>query len=128
MARKPTEFRGFPAALLLPYGPYMASVQHIVDGDTFDAFIDIGLNEYPYRICRILGIDAPETNRAASREAGVAAKAYLESLMPVGSPVQLVTRPDPDSFGRYLVRVMVKDGTDVGAAMLAAGHAVVYER
>ncbi len=126
--RKPAEFSDFPESLRTPYGPFMAVVRLHVDGDTFDVIMDPGVNEYPYRTCRILGMDAPETNRLATREAGLAAKDHLITLMPVGTPVRLVTRPDPDSFGRYLVKVELQDGTDVGSAMVAAGHAVEWKR
>ncbi len=127
MARKPVHLRNFPAALRCPYGPYMAVVEHIVDGDTFDVLADAGFNMYPYRTCRLVGVDTPETNRAASRVAGLAAKAYLEQIMPVGAPVRLHSRPDPDSFGRYLVQVELLDGTDVGESLVVAGHAVRWE-
>ncbi len=128
MGRKPPHFRDFPETLRCPYGPYMAVVEHHVDGDTFDATWDVGASEYPYRVCRFLGVNAPEKNRPATREAGQAAWRYLIDLMPVGTPLRLITRPDPDAFGRFLVKAEMQDGTDVGSAMVAAGHAVEWER
>ena len=136
MSRKPPAFRNFPEALRCPYGPYMAVVEHIVDPDTFRASWDVGANDYPYRTCRLMavtdsgtvGVDAPETNRPESREAGLAAKAWLIERMPVGTPIRIVTRPDPDSFGRFLVTAELESGVDIGAAMLASGHAVVWRR
>jgi endonuclease YncB( thermonuclease family) len=38
--------------------------------------------------------------------------------------VLLHTIPDPDSFGRYLARVQLRDGRDLTALILAAGHGV----
>ncbi len=124
MSRKPIEFRDFPADLHPGFGPYSAIVKHIVDGDTFDLLIDAGLQEYPYVTARLLGYDAPETNRLATRAAGLAAKAFVEEVMPVGSPVQVRTAPDPDSFGRWLVRVALLSGYDLGKMMENAGHVV----
>lgn len=136
MSRKPPHFRSFPEALRCPYGPYMAVVEHHVDADTFDSSWDTGGNVYPYRVCRLMartdmgtvGIDAPEINRLATRDAGLAAKEWLIEHMPVGTPIRIVTRPDPDSFGRFLVTAELENGTDVGVALMAAGHAIPWTR
>jgi len=123
MSRKPVEFRNFPPNLHPGFGPYPAIVKHIVDGDTFDILGDAGLQRYPYVTVRVLGIDAPEKNRPATRVAGLASKAYLEEVMPLGSPIRVATEPDPDSFGRFLVHVTLPDGRDLGEVMVTAGHA-----
>ncbi len=123
MSRKPVEFNDFPADLHPGFGPYPAIVKHIVDGDTFDILSDAGLQRYPYVTVRVLGIDAPEKNRMATRVAGLAAKAYLEEVMPLGSPIRVATKPDPDSFGRFLVHVTLPSGQDLGDVMVNAGHA-----
>jgi len=125
MSRKPVEFRDFPPDLHPGFGPYPAIVKHIVDGDTFDILADAGLQRYPYVTVRILGIDTPEKNRLATRVAGLAAQAFLEEVMPVGSPIRVDTKPDPDSFGRFLVNVTLPNGDDLGLLLLDAGHAVV---
>lgn len=123
--RLPEEFRDFPDAIDCNFGPYRAVTKHIVDGDTFDALIDFGFNEYRYMPIRLLDIDAPESNRAVSKVAGMAAKAYLESLLPHGTPVLLFTQPDPDSFGRYLAIVHVAENTpSINQQMVDAGHAI----
>lgn len=114
----------------------MAVVEHIVDADTVDCTWDVGGNDYPYRTCRlmaatdwgVIGIEAPEINRLSTREAGLAAKAWLTEHMPVGTPILIVTRPDTDSFGRYLVTAQLENGVDIGAALMAAGHAVEWGR
>ena len=125
MSRKPIEFKDFPADIHPGFGPYPAIVKHIVDGDTFDILIDAGLQEYPYVTVRLLGVDTPETNRLATREAGREAKVYVEEVMPVGSPICVDTEPDPDSFGRFLVNVTLPNGDDLGLLLLDAGHAVM---
>lgn len=122
MSRTPVEFHDWPDKLACPFGPYRAICRHHVDGDTFDFLIDMGFNDYRYHTVRLLGVDTPETNRAATRAAGLAALAYVRGVMPVGAPVVLHTRPDPDSFGRYLARVQLGDGFDLAALIVAAGH------
>lgn len=122
--RRPAEFATWPTELPYTFGPYRAVVAFHVDGDTFDALVDVGWNDYKYKPVRLLGVDTPETNRAATKAAGLAAKAYVQQLIPVGSPVLLHTIPDPDSFGRYLARVQLRDGRDLTDLILAAGHGV----
>lgn len=128
--RRPLEFTDFPAALeaRANWGPYRAVIKHIVDGDTYDVFIDAGLNTYPYCTIRLRGVDTPETNRAASREAGLAAKAFVEALAPVGTPCVITTLPDVLTFGRYVASVTLPDGTDLAQALLDSGHAVPMPR
>jgi endonuclease YncB( thermonuclease family) len=122
--RRPAEFDTWPAELAAPFGPYRAVICHHVDGDTFDCLVDVGWNDYKYRPVRLLGVDTPETNRAATKAAGLAAKAYVQQLIPVGAPVLLHTIPDPDSFGRYLARIQLRDGRDLTDLILVAGHGV----
>jgi endonuclease YncB( thermonuclease family) len=73
-------------------------------------------------------VDTPELNRAGSREAGTRALLYVREVMPIGKAVILFdTRPDPDSFGRWLTRVMLAPGVDLASLLLKAGHAVPME-
>lgn len=125
-SRVPDEFRDWPASLAVGFGPYRAIIRHHVDGDTYDGFCDMGWNDYRYHPIRLLGVDCPETNRPASRDAGLAAKEFARMVMPVGSRVLLYTRPDPDSFGRYLARIQLEDGRDLTTVILDAGHGVPY--
>lgn len=128
MARRPHQFNDYPPSLmeLAPFGPYRAVVALWVDGDTLDVFMDMGVNKYAYETIRLRDVNTPEINRADSREAGLAAKAYAESLAPVGTPVVIVTHKDASSFGRYVADVILGDGRDLGDELLAAGHATEW--
>lgn len=130
MARKPEAFDNFPDALRVPFGPYMAVVRHVpgrTDGDTFDVTVDAGLNEYPYRVLRLKDVKCEERNTPA----GKAAAAFLQALIPNGTPVRVTSKPDPETFGRYVATVeFLFNGVveDVGGIMVASGHAVRVER
>jgi len=126
MAKKPIEFQDFPDELKgeANFGPYRAVVKEWTDGDSLKVLIDIGFNLYPYEPIRIADINAPEKNRAASAEAGRAAKVFAESIAPIGTPIVIDTRPDTETFGRYVAYIMLPDGSDVGTAIVNAGHAV----
>ena len=86
-----------------------AVVEHVVDGDTIDVVVD-GREE---RV-RLTGIDTPEVARDASGDRpatvgvcfGDEATAFVERLLPVGTPIRLerdvVGR---DDYGRLLAYV-----------------------
>ena len=125
MARKPAEFQSFPASIDPGFGPFRAIIKHIVDGDTLDLLVDEGFNNYTYLTVRIMGIDAPEIFRGTEEERawGQAAKMHLEGIAPVGTPCVIRTDKDRQSFGRYSASLLLADGTDVGSAVVEAGHA-----
>ncbi len=134
--RKPQDLATFPTELWSflekykrdvgpRFGPYACVIKHHVDGDTVDIYCDSGLNEYPYKIVRLTGYDAPEMNtRDADEKArGHAALAYLQALAPVGTPcVFYDNAKDAETFGRYIGRLMLPGMIDVTRAMITAGH------
>lgn len=126
--KRPPSFDDFPNKLAVPFGPYRAVVSEITDGDTIICMIDFGWNEYRFAPIRFRGIDAPEVFGAKSSEAGYAARAVLEALIPPGTPVILFTEKDRKSFGRYVADVWTLnekgDAYDVGTEMVTTGHAV----
>lgn len=126
MSRRPAQFDGYPAWLMevAPFGPYRCVIALWIDGDTCDVFVDLGLNKYGYETIRLRDVDAPEINRLATRDAGMAAKAFVEELAPQGTPVVIETIKDVTTFGRYVADIMLPDGRDLGAELVNAGHAV----
>ena len=109
-------------ALVCGVVAYPATVERIVDGDTAEVEVSLGLGVEVQDNARLWGIDAPERYT----DAGPAATAHLATLMPVGSKVhaQLMGSDGRDKYGRLLVRFILPDCTDVGDAMVKAGHAV----
>lgn len=126
MSRKPTEFNDWPKNLPITFGPYRAVITHVTDGDTCDVLVDQGFNSYRYLTVRIMGIDAPEIFRGddAEKTLGKAAKEYLATLAPPGTPCLIHTDKDRQSFGRYSASILLFNGTDVASAMVRADHAV----
>lgn len=126
---KPTQFQDWPSGLNIPYGPYRAVVERVVDGDTVHVLASLGLDEYAYRMIRIKGANAPElfSGPPEERERGKAAREFLVQLTPVGTRCKLVTERDIVSLGRYVAAIELEDGTDVAAALIEAGHATPAE-
>lgn len=121
-----------------PY-TYEAQVEGVVDGDTQDFTAhwerDIGFRitvrqQYGLR-CRLIGVDTPEINRAASRVAGLAAKGFVQDWFAAWAPdswLMLVTHQDKgDKYGRYLAEVWdVSWAHCLNADLLTSGNAVEY--
>lgn len=127
-----------PESMPIHQWVFRARLGKVVDGDTQDYFIDLGLRGYRVERMRLLGIDAPEV-RGIEREAGKAATIWVADWLARGMaeatveqrewPFVLRTLKDPDAFGRWLARVWrVSDGQELGPAMLLAGQATVWTR
>lgn len=117
---------------------YRAQPLRILDGDTFEGLEELGPH---YRMeashtYRLLGIDTPET-RGTTRAAGLAAKEYTgawfdeawaladDLLHQVTIEVPTVGRAR-DNFGRVLCYCYRSDGHELGADLVAAGHATQW--
>lgn len=102
---------------------YIATIIKIIDGDTVDVQIDLGLRLYHETRIRLYGINAPELNTPA----GQAAKLRLIQLLPIGSTITLQTHKDRrEKYGRYLGTFIDSDSHDINQRMILEGHAVAY--
>ena len=113
---------------------YKAKVLRVVDGDTVDVDIDLGFGIWMHRErVRMMGIDTPEsrTRDKVEKAFGLASKARLKVLLPIGSITVLKTEIDKSGedkkgkFGRILGDFIVDDrrATDI---LIEEGHAVAY--
>ena len=114
---------------------YKSKILRIVDGDTVDVDIDLGFGMWMHKErVRIMGIDTPEsrTRDKIEKKFGLASKARLKELMPVGSMQTLHTQIDKSGedkkgkFGRILGDFMI-DTKFVTDIMINEGHAVKYQ-
>ena len=106
---------------------YRATILEIVDGDTFDAMVDLGFQSFQWKRFRVYGIDTPE--RGSDRWA--AAKEDLKKLLLRGNNLRIATFKDrKDKYGRYIADVVIlnKDGYPAWLSdeMLKLGNAVEY--
>lgn len=124
----------------MDFGPYSADVVSIHDGDTITVDVllskrgksskvdvDLGFNvwrtkrgtELRRQSVRLVGCDAPELRKPG----GVEARDYLATLVAPGDPVSLVSHGWDKFGGRIDGSVSYRQGRDLSAAMIAAGHA-----
>ena len=115
---------------------YKAELIRVVDGDTVDLVIDLGFDTSRRERFRLYGIDAPEMNTKAGKEA----KAWLEDAIRPPEPiyvqtVQLSTKAKRDKYGRFLAVLYDELPTlipimrepihpaSINARMIVEGHA-----
>ena len=105
---------------------YKATVLRVVDGDTLDTRIELGLFVEITKRIRIYRVNAPESYGKAATLEGQAAKLWAKTELQ-GKNVILQTYLDhDDKYGRLLANVFYEgpDGTQVNFAqrLVAAGH------
>lgn len=123
-----------PGSARLPYWLFPAVIERIIDGDTFDAAVDLGFEVRIRQRFRLLasrgGVDTPEINSADPGERAMAglAKARVMALAPPGTPVAVRSEKGPrvDGFRRWLAEMVLADGRSVGDVLLDEGLASVW--
>jgi len=110
---------------------YYAEVLRVVDGDTIDVLVDLGMGVHRKERLRFSRINAWET-RGEHKEKGKLAKARVLELIPVGKRILIKTEKDKrGKYGRYLAEIIVLDGElskNLNDILLNEGHAVLYNK
>ena len=105
---------------------YNATLERIVDGDTFDCCLDLGFDVklHKQRV-RLAGIDTPEsrTRDLAEKKLGLAAKERLKELCIGNLKVKSLGK---GKYGRILGIPYTQDGQDICQMLIDEGHAVEY--
>ena len=108
---------------------YKCIILKVVDGDTVDVDIDLGFGlVYSNQRLRLYGIDAWEsrTRDLDEKEKGLAAKAFVNEMAPVGTQVTIVTYKE-GKYGRILAEVFLDEDTNLNKLLTEKGHAERYE-
>ena len=105
---------------------YNATLERIVDGDTFDCCLDLGFDVklHKQRV-RLAGIDTPEsrTRDLAEKKLGLAAKERLKELCTGKFKVKSLGK---GKYGRILGIPYTEEGKDICEMLIKEGHAVEY--
>jgi micrococcal nuclease len=116
-----------PSAVRAPDRAFTATVDRVVDGDTF-----IALRRGEHVRVRLIGVDAPESVRPGHPVEcwGHEASAVLTRLLPAGTRVRAAYQAGgrTDVYGRDLWDVWLPDGRLVQAVLVRRGaaEAVAY--
>ena len=115
---------------------YKIKLDRIIDGDTIDAYIDLGFDITIHKRIRLAGIDTPEsrTRDLEEKARGLAAKDRLKNILEGANTIQLNSH-GVGKYGRCLgeLHVDVLDGKEcltlanVNELLIKEGHAVAYD-
>jgi micrococcal nuclease len=115
---------------------YKIQLDRVIDGDTIDAYIDLGFNVSVKKRIRFIGINTPEsrTRDLEEKAKGLAAKDRLKAILEGANTIQL-TSHGVGKYGRCLgeLEVDVVDGKEcltlvnVNELLIKEGHAVAYD-
>lgn len=115
-----------------PYDYAVTEVVKVTDGDTYWFRVDVGFRESLLVNVRLDGFDAPETNSGdtTERNAGAVARSLAAQFFTDhAGKVRVATKPDPDSFGRWLGQVYATTDTGdvfLGDVLRAQGLASIW--
>jgi micrococcal nuclease len=104
---------------------YNAYVKKIIDGDTFDAEIDLGFHTWSKQRFRLNGYSAPEI-RGLEKSIGVMAKAKLTELLPINKLI-LLTSTKTEKFGRWLADVTLEDNGLLTEYLITLGYGLPWD-
>lgn len=114
---------------------YKIKLDRVVDGDTIDAYIDLGFDVSVKKRIRFMGINTPEsrTRDLEEKARGLAAKDRVKQLLEGADVIQLESH-GVGKYGRCLgeLSIDVVDGkqgltlVNINELLIKEGHAVEY--
>ena len=114
---------------------YKIKLDRVVDGDTIDAYIDLGFDVSVKKRIRFMGINTPEsrTRDLEEKARGLAAKDRVKQLLEGCNTIQL-TSHGVGKYGRCLGELFIDivDGQEkltlesINELLIKEGHAVEY--
>jgi micrococcal nuclease len=110
---------------------YKATVQRIVDGDTVDLEVSLGMDTYRRIRCRLGGINAPEsrTRDLEEKARGLAAKKRLDEILE-GQTIILQSE-SYGKYGRVIGTLWIQESQhafkNVNQTLVNEGHASPYD-
>tara|TARA_R110002020_G_scaffold354301_2_gene567060 strand:- start:86 stop:421 length:336 start_codon:yes stop_codon:yes gene_type:complete len=107
---------------------YRALCVKVVDGDTIDAFVDLGFDLWARKRIRLFGIDTPETRTKDLKEKqkGIAAKGFLKLTLEKNNYEFILLSHGVGKYGRCLGELFIDD-ISVNKLLIKEGHAKKYK-
>jgi len=108
---------------------YQALCVKVIDGDTIEAFIDLGFDLWIRKRIRLFGISAPETRtkNLEEKQKGIAAKGFLRLLLETNNYEFTLISRGVGKYGRCLGELYIKD-VNINSLLLLEGHATKYDK
>jgi micrococcal nuclease len=128
-------FTALPASAQCPTG-YDVRIEHVVDGDTLDVFVNLGFSTYQLVRLRLAGVDTPEvygvkkwadkakTSYTAEYAKGAAASDFTKKWVDEHCKPCIVTTEGTGKYGRWIAVLSPKAGGEsLNDALLRTGNA-----
>lgn len=103
---------------------YNALIKRVIDGDTFEAEVDLGFKIWAKDRFRLFGYSAPETH-GDEKPYGIIAKTKLESLLVVGR-IYVIKTTKPDKYGRWLAEILYPIDETLNAHLIKQGYGLFW--
>ena len=108
---------------------YKAKLKRVVDGDTCDAYIDLGFDVSVKKRIRFMGVDTWEsrTRDLEEKKKGLAAKEYTKEMLSKNDGEFIVKSHGVGKYGRVLGEIFI-EGEDktLNDSLKDEGHAYEY--
>ena len=103
---------------------YDAVCIKVIDGDTIDAFIDLGFNLWAKKRIRLFGVDTPETRtkNLEEKQKGIAAKGFLKLTLEKNNFEFILLSHGVGKYGRCLGELFIDD-ININKLLIKEGHA-----
>lgn len=98
---------------------YTATLDRVIDGDTYILDVDLGFRIHAKLHIRALGVDTPDRGEVGYDEATAFVTEFL-----TGKSITILTEKDKTTFERWLAWVYA-DGHSVDTALIKAGLGVL---
>ena len=108
---------------------YKCKVLRVVDGDTCDAFIDLGFNTWIKKRIRFYGVDTWEcrTRNLEEKKKGLEAKQYVQDLFDENNSEFILKSHGVGKFGRVLGELFINThDKSINELLKENGHAYEY--
>ena len=108
---------------------YKSRLDRVIDGDTVDAFIDLGFDTHVKKRIRLYGMDAWESRTRDKEEKvkGLAAKARLIQILDENNNEFILVSHGVGKFGRCLGELFLTSNSDsINNQLITEGHAKKY--
>jgi endonuclease YncB( thermonuclease family) len=105
---------------------YAATLVKLVDGDTLHADIDVGFSITVAQIIRFYGVNAPEMETQAGKDAKAWVAEWFATHCPTNGFTLNTIKDRREKYGRFLGIITAADKANLNQDLVAAGHAVPY--
>jgi micrococcal nuclease len=101
----------------------------VIDGDSIECRLDLGLDISVVEVVRLLGVDAPEvrTKDPEIKKAGIAAKEWMDEELHFAADIFVLSQKfQRGKYGRILGYIYA-DNENLNDKIIEHGYAVPYE-